>query len=209
MGNSGEIDGKVRAFDNPLLERLSRIHPAVPLCLWGPISIVWIYLGLRDGISAPRVAGLTVVGLVSWTLTEYILHRWIFHWRPRNSTLRDWFYPVHQLHHDVQEWDRIVAPPLMSVPLAVVLFGVFWLLLGQPTVFPFFGGFIIGYLAYDYTHYATHFVRPRTWIGKGLRKRHLQHHFACPDRWYGVSSPLWDHIFRTHVPRGVRPSSPH
>ena len=69
------------------------------------------------------------------------------------------------------------------------------------------GGFLIGYLGYDYTHYATHFVRPKTRIGKGLRKRHLQHHFACPDRWYGVSSPLWDYVFRTHVPRGVRPAS--
>ena len=97
----------------------------------------------------------------------------------------------------------------MSVPLAVAFLGLFWLPLGQPAVFPFFGGFIVGYLAYDYTHYATHFVRARTWIGKGLRKRHLQHHFACPDRWYGVSSPLWDYVFRTHVPRGVRPSSPH
>jgi sterol desaturase/sphingolipid hydroxylase (fatty acid hydroxylase superfamily) len=207
MANSVKIGGKVRAFDNDFLEKMSRIHPAVPICVWGPISLGSIYLGFRDGFSVPRVASLSLAGLFVWTLVEYILHRWIFHWQPRSPRLRDRFYPVHQLHHDVQEWDRIVAPPLMAVPLVVILLGIVWLCLGQPTVFPFFGGFLIGYLVYDYTHYATHYVRPLTWIGKGLRRRHLQHHFACPDRWYGVSSPLWDYVFRTHVPRGVRPAS--
>jgi len=207
MGKPERIDEKVRAFDNPVLERLSRVHPAIPICTWGPVALGSIYLGIRAEMAVPRVIGFVIVGLFSWTLVEYVLHRWIFHWQSRNARLRAWFYPVHQLHHDVQEWDRIVAPPLMSLPLAVILLGLFWLLIGPPMVFPFFGGFIIGYLAYDYTHYATHFVSPRTWIGKGLRKRHLQHHFACPDRWYGVSSPLWDYVFRTHVPRGVSPSS--
>lgn len=207
MGKSAGIDEKVRLFDNPLLERLSRIHPAIPICVWGPIALGSIYLGIKIGMPALRAVGLAVVGLFFWTFTEYLLHRWIFHWQPTNPRVREWFYPVHQLHHDVQEWDRIVAPPLLSVPPALVLFLLFWLLLGRPTVFPFFGGFLIGYLAYDYTHFTIHYVRPRTWIGKGLRKRHLQHHFACPDRWYGVSSPLWDHVFRTHVPRRVRPSS--
>ena len=207
MGKSAGIDGKVRLFENPLLERLSRIHPAVPICVWGPAALGSIYLGIRAGMPALRAFSLAAAGLFFWTFTEYLLHRWVFHWQPSNPRLREWFYPVHQLHHEVQEWDRIVAPPLMSLPLAVLLFGVFWFSIGPPAVFPFFGGFLIGYLAYDYTHYATHFIRPRTWIGKGLRKRHLQHHFACPDRWYGVSSPLWDYVFRTHVPRGVRPSS--
>jgi sterol desaturase/sphingolipid hydroxylase (fatty acid hydroxylase superfamily) len=207
MGKTVGIDGKVQAFDNTLLERLSRIHPAVPLCFWGPLSLVAIFLGGRGGLPLLPVLGWTLGGLGTWTLVEYVLHRWVFHWQPGNSKLRRWFYPVHQLHHDVQERDRIVAPLLMSVPLAIFWLGVFWLLLGQPSVYPFFGGFIIGYLAYDYTHFATHFVKPRTRIGKGLRRRHLQHHFACPDRWYGVSSPLWDYVFRTHVPRGVRPAT--
>jgi dihydroceramide fatty acyl 2-hydroxylase len=206
MGKPRRIDGKVQLFDNPLLERLSRVHPVVPICVWGPVALGSVYLGLRGGLSVPETAGLTVAGFFAWTLFEYILHRWIFHWQPRDPRFRELYYPVHEVHHDAQEWDRIVAPPLMAVPLAVISAGVFWLILDPPTVFAVFGGFVIGYLGYDYTHYATHFARPRTWIGKGLRKRHLQHHFACPDRWYGVSSPLWDYVFRTHVPRGARPS---
>ena len=76
----------------------------------------------------------------------------------------------------------------------------------NPVIFLFFGGFLIGYLLYDYIHFYTHFVTPKSRIGKGLRKRHLQHHFAGDDIWYGVSSPFWDYVFRTHVPKGVKPT---
>jgi sterol desaturase/sphingolipid hydroxylase (fatty acid hydroxylase superfamily) len=201
------IGEKVRAFENPVLERLSRVHPAVPLIFWGPLALGAFFLGIKSGLPLGRTVWLAMAGLFTWTLFEYALHRWVFHWQPPNPSLRERFHPVHQLHHEVQEWDRIVAPPLMAVPLAVLVLGVQWLLLGRPTVYPFFSGFVLGYLAYDYLHFAAHYARPRTRIGKALRKRHLQHHFACPDRWYGVSSPLWDYVFRTHVPRGVRPSS--
>ena len=59
---------------------------------------------------------------------------------------------------------------------------------------------MLDYLAYEWVHYRTHFGRARTSIGRGLRKRHLQHHLVRDDRWYGVTSPLWDYVFRTHVP---------
>lgn len=197
---------EVRLYDNPVLEALTRVHPAVPICIWGPIAVGMIYLGYRLGLSGGITAGLTVFGLFSWTFFEYVLHRWIFHWEPRHPKLKKFFYPMHQLHHDVQEWDRLVAPPMMAVPLWLVFMGLFYWLLGTPVVFPFFGGFTIGYLCYDYIHFYTHFVTPRNTVGKALRRRHLQHHFACEDRWYGVSSPFWDYVFRTHVPKGERPA---
>jgi hypothetical protein len=199
-------DAPVRAFDNPVLERLSRIHPAVPACVWGPVAAILVFLGYRAGLRPAATVALVLSGTASWTFAEYALHRWVFHWKPANPRLRKWFYPVHELHHDVQEWDRLVAPPLMAIPIAATLFAASWGLLGWPRCLPFFGGFLAGYLVYDYVHLYTHFGRPRSRIGKGLRRRHLQHHFAYPDRWYGISSPLWDFVFRTHVDRNRKPA---
>jgi sterol desaturase/sphingolipid hydroxylase (fatty acid hydroxylase superfamily) len=199
-------DREVRLYKNPILESLTRVHPAVPGLVWGPLAIGLIVLGYVRGVSLAGVVGLTIFAVFCWTLTEYVLHRWVFHWEPKNEKLREFFYPVHQLHHDVQEWDRLLMPPMLAVPLALLLFGLFYALLGTPTLFPFYGGFLIGYLIYDYIHFYTHFVTPRSAIGKGLRKRHLQHHFSAEDAWYGVSSPLWDYVFRTHVPSNAVPS---
>jgi sterol desaturase/sphingolipid hydroxylase (fatty acid hydroxylase superfamily) len=54
-----------------------------------------------------------------------------------------------------------------------------------------------GYLAYDMLHYAIHRGVMKSRIGAYLRKHHLQHHYAVPERNFGVSSPLWDFVFRT------------
>lgn len=209
MAGGARRKQQVRAFENPVLERLSRIHPAWPLCLWVPVSAALIVIGAREGMPPLAIAAWVLAGVATWTLAEYALHRWVFHWVPSDPRLRRMFYPVHELHHDVQEWDRLVAPPLMSVPLFVLSLLLFRVVLGAPAAWPFLGGFTIGYLLYDYIHLYTHFVKPSTRIGKGLRRRHLQHHFACPDRWYGISSPLWDFVFRTHVPRGQKPARLH
>ena len=194
-----------RVFENEFAERyLSRVHPAFPGVFWGPIALLAIGWGAYAGVPLWATGGMAVAGFLSWTLFEYILHRWVFHFVPESDTVKRLWYPVHQIHHDFQEWDRIVAPPLLSGGLCAIFLALFWLVFGTPWMWPFFGGFTLGYLAYDYVHYFTHFGTPKTWIGKGLRRRHLQHHHAWHNRWYGVSSPLWDYVFRTHVRRGER-----
>jgi sterol desaturase/sphingolipid hydroxylase (fatty acid hydroxylase superfamily) len=204
-------EGRVRVFENPLLESLTRVHPVFPVCFWGPAAFLLLALGGHGGLGPETIAGLAAAGLLAWTLAEYLLHRFVFHWEPPGERLRRWYYPVHRLHHDVQERDRLLAPPLMALPLWLAFLGLFSLILGAPASFPFLGGFTLGYLAYDYIHYATHFARPRSLIGRGLRRRHLQHHFAREDRWYGISSPFWDYVLRTHLRPGekakVRPAA--
>jgi sterol desaturase/sphingolipid hydroxylase (fatty acid hydroxylase superfamily) len=193
-----------QVFAHPLLDRLSRCHPILPAILWVPMAMVLFVMGVRDGLSVSSLGGLFVAGLFLWTLSEYILHRWVFHLEFRSATLNRIWYPVHKLHHDIQERERLVAPPLMSVPLFFVFLGAFYAWPGMPYMLPLFSGFIIGYLAYDYIHYYTHFARPTSAIGKGLRKRHLQHHFAFNDKWFGISTPLWDYVFGTYVREGER-----
>ena len=45
-------------------------------------------------------------------------------------------------------------PPAGAILLMAFFYGGFWLALPHPWIEPFFGFFIIGYLCYDYTHYA-------------------------------------------------------
>jgi sterol desaturase/sphingolipid hydroxylase (fatty acid hydroxylase superfamily) len=62
---------------------------------------------------------------------------------------------------------------------------------------PVFGGVMHGYLTYDMLHFAIHRGTMTSRMGAYLRKHHLQHHYAVPERNFGVSSPLWDFVFRT------------
>jgi sterol desaturase/sphingolipid hydroxylase (fatty acid hydroxylase superfamily) len=85
---------------------------------------------------------------------------------------------------------------VITLPIAAVLFWVFTLALGRFAQ-PAFAGFIHGYLIYDLLHYAIHRGRMPTRLGRYLRQYHLAHHYASPERHFGVSSPLWDVVFRT------------
>jgi len=191
-------------FRSRFLDFFSRIHPVVPALIYGPILVAAIIHGASLGLSALAVIGLVLAGLAFWTLSEYWLHRTLFHWESDHPIGKRIQFIIHGVHHDhPNDKMRLVMPPAASLPLAALFFGAFYLVLGSPAVFPFFGGFLMGYLSYDYTHYYLHHFVPKSKLGKKLREQHMRHHFQDHRFGYGVSSPLWDWVFGT-LPRKRR-----
>ena len=186
-------------FDNELLERFSRIHPATPFVVYIPMLALLFYRASTRDVRLATVLGLTVGGILVWTLTEYVLHRYVFHWTKDTPWGRRVHFLVHGVHHDFpNDGDRLVMPLLMSVPLAVLFYVLFcYAFGGAPMGEPFFAGFAIGYLCYDGIHYAVHHFKQTSRLGKFIKRHHMLHHHADHDGGFGVSSPLWDYVFRT------------
>jgi sterol desaturase/sphingolipid hydroxylase (fatty acid hydroxylase superfamily) len=188
-------------FENPVLNFFSRVHPAVPAVIFIPIVALMYFVAIGRDSSAAQIIGLTLVGILIWTLSEYWLHRLLFHWHPKFKGGDQLNFIVHGVHHDhPNDRMRLVMPPAVGLPLAAIFFAVFVLLFGIPAGYIIFAGFIIGYLIYDYTHYYVHHFVPKTRVGKRIREHHMRHHFQDASSGYGVSSPLWDYAFRT-MPR--------
>lgn len=194
-----------RMFENDFLERMSRIHPATPFVAWVPVTLYMLYRSWsRHHVSVLGIAALFVGGIVAWTLAEYVLHRYVFHWHRDTPFGRRFHFLLHGVHHDYpNDKDRLVMPLGASIPLGVAFYSLFYFTMGVRTGEPFFAGFVVGYLIYDGTHYAVHHFKQRTRLGKWVRRHHMIHHFADVEGGYGVSSPLWDHVFRT-LPRKRR-----
>ena len=191
-------------FRSRFLDFFSRIHPAVPALIYGPTIVALVVLAARDGLGALEIVLLVVGGFVLWTLAEYWLHRKVFHWDPDHPIGHRLHFIIHGVHHDhPNDRMRLVMPPGASIPLAALFFGLFWLAFGLPTAMPLFAGFLVGYLTYDYMHYYLHHVVPKSKLGKRLREQHMRHHFQDHRYGFGVSSPLWDLVFRT-LPRTRR-----
>jgi sterol desaturase/sphingolipid hydroxylase (fatty acid hydroxylase superfamily) len=188
-------------FDSRLLDSLSRVHPAVPVLIFGPAIAALIVWGLGSQ-SAAVMLGLIVGGYVLWTLFEYWLHRIVFHFEPREGVGARLHWIIHGVHHDhPNDPLRLVMPPAVSVPLGLVVFGVLYLVFG-PNYAPGLGaGFFAGYLIYDMTHYYLHHFRPRGPLGRMLRERHMRHHFQDDTRGFGISAPYWDEVFGTSARR--------
>ena len=146
------------------------------------------------------------MGLVLWTPTEYLLHRFVFHYRPRNAWQERVTFLFHGIHHaQPQIKTRLVMPPAVSFPMAAVIYGLLYGVVGVLLEAPGWvdgltSGLLMGYLVYDITHYATHHFAMRGGVLKFLKRYHMQHHYKTPDQRFGVSSPLWDWVFGT-LPR--------
>ncbi len=189
----------IRLFENDFLERLSHVHPITPLVFWGPIATWLLWRSFEvHGLAVAPVLAIGVAGIFTWTVSEYCLHRFLFHY-PARSKLGKWlvflFHGNH--HHDPKDKTRLVMPPAGAIPIMAALYLLFGLVIPSPWIEPFCAFFIIGYLIYDYIHYATHHFPMRNPVAKFLRLYHLKHHYSGEVGRYGVSSPLWDLVFRT------------
>jgi sterol desaturase/sphingolipid hydroxylase (fatty acid hydroxylase superfamily) len=190
-------------FDSEWLDRLSRVHPAVPPLIFVPAIVILVIAALAR-ITFGGVLAWLVGGYLLWTLTEYWLHRFVFHFEPDNGIGARLHWIIHGVHHDhPNDPKRLVMPPSVSVPISALFLLAFWLVIGGGGALAMGAGFLVGYLVYDMTHYALHHTQPRGALGRRLREAHMRHHFQDDTRGFGVSAPYWDWVFRTS-PRSRR-----
>jgi dihydroceramide fatty acyl 2-hydroxylase len=200
-----QLRASPRMFESDLLDRLSRVHPAVPPAIFGPFILGFLALSInRRGLG--EAIGLVVAGYVLWTLTEYWMHRLVFHFEPDDGLGARLHWIIHGVHHEhPNDPRRLVMPPSVSVPLAIVFYLAFLASFGTRYAPGIEAGFVAGYLIYDMTHFYVHHRRPTRRLGRMLREAHMRHHFQDDTTGFGVSAPYWDRVFGTtpeRVPRG-------
>jgi Sterol desaturase len=188
----------VRMFNSDFMEFFSRVHPVTPLALYLPVVGYMLYVSLwHRHLSFVAVVALFLLGVLLWTLIEYLIHRYIFHYEPKTRWGKQLHFVIHGVHHDYpNDARRLVMPPVISIPLAFFFSVLFFLIFGSlaPAVF---AGLVFGYVCYDMLHYATHHLAMKRGVWLWLKQYHLRHHFKDDEVGYGISSPLWDYVFRT------------
>jgi sterol desaturase/sphingolipid hydroxylase (fatty acid hydroxylase superfamily) len=196
----------IRLFKSDFLEFFTHITPLAVAIIWVPVILFFL---IRSVIQATQGGGWVqvplglLIGLVLWTFAEYTLHRFVFHFDPKSERLAKFWFMFHGVHHvQPQLKTRLVMPPAVSIPLAVLFYFFYKLLIG--TIFgapqwvdPVFTGFMLGYFIYDMIHYWTHHWPMRWGYLKYLKRYHMMHHFKTPQARFGVSSPIWDVVFGT------------
>ncbi|MBS1526043.1 MAG: sterol desaturase family protein [Bacteroidetes bacterium] len=195
VSNSQE---SVRMFKSNILERLSKVHYLVPVFIFAPVILFCIYKAIFEAhLGALTFFEYFALGLFVWTFTEYVMHRFVFHYAPPDKPWAQRLHFIfHGVHHDYpSDAKRLVLPPSVSIPLATGFYFLFNAILPVHFIFAFFPGFILGYLFYDMTHYAIHHFNFKGSIWKKIKQHHMLHHYQDADKGYGVSSPLWDKVF--------------
>ena len=187
-------------FESDFVDYFSRTHWSTVPLLYVPAIAGLLYVGLGRGATLGSMALTAVLGFFAWTLTEYWLHRLVFHWIPAGRWGERFHFILHGVHH---KWPRdryrLVMPVAVSISLFWLFLGLFSLLLGNHA-FGFHVGFVAGYLFYDLSHYYMHHGHPTSRWMKELRKHHMVHHSPnyAHEKKFGVSTTLWDHVFGTY-----------
>lgn len=140
------------------------------------------------------------LGWLLWTFLEYALHGWLGHW-PKG---RARFTRQHLQHHATTDYffpfleKFVVFVPGISLiaPGAIALLGLQLGLL-------FTLGTLSGWLFQEVVHRRMHTHAPRNAYGRWARRHHLHHHFANPKTNHGLTTSLWDHVFRTYEKPGL------
>jgi sterol desaturase/sphingolipid hydroxylase (fatty acid hydroxylase superfamily) len=154
-------------------------------------AFVWAH-GWRTETLGSGIA-LAALGLLAGSLTEYASHRWCFH-NPRFPC-----YRAHMQHH--QDPERLISLPFFSSALvALPLWILLRLFASAPSAAVFLGVFTLNYGLYGVWHHVSHHSRMGSSslrFAQRLRAHHRIHHHM-PGTNYGVTTSLWDHLFRTH-----------
>lgn len=149
---------------------------------------LWRYRGPWAGALLVVLAGLLVFSFI-----EYLFHRWVFH-GPDSP-----FQRGHQAHHlDPRGYDAL--PFFLPAAILLGLMTLFRAVLPTAPACLLGGTIGLGYVAYGLSHFAMHATRFRQpWLMRWAARHHIHHHH--PDRNFGVTSALWDHVLGT----GYRP----
>jgi len=136
-----------------------------------------------------------LAGVFTWSFLEYALHNWYGH----VANGRNHFSREHLKHHAKEfyfspTWQKVLSA--LAVTMVVLPISVGWT--GWIVGGAFTAGLVGAYAGYEWLHYRIHVAAPRTAYTRWSARHHFSHHFACPHMNHGVTSSLWDHVFRTY-----------
>jgi len=194
----GEEKGKL--FQSKFMETITRTSIYTPVIMHNLIAIAFLYYSVtRTPLQVWQIIALFFAGWITWTLTEYWVHRVVYHTETSWKWLIKLQFVAHGIHHQYpRDAERLAMPPVPALLGISIFFGLFYLIMGIYSV-AFFPGFLIGYMLYLMLHYSQHRVKsPKYPPFAKLWKLHALHHYKYPQtKAFGVSTRLWDYVFRT------------
>jgi 4-hydroxysphinganine ceramide fatty acyl 2-hydroxylase len=140
-----------------------------------------------------------IIGILLWTLMEYVLHRFLGHEHKGKNLFKDEHLAHHsQVHYFAPAYKKFLSAIIVSV----LLFGFMILFFHWQNAISFILGLMGMYGMYELCHSRFHKKDPLFQRFVVLRKHHFYHHFHNPKLNHGVTTRFWDKVFGTFHPVG-------
>ena len=179
------------------------------LSVLGLAATVW----LAEGWLAPLLSAAVIV--VLYPVVWYLLHRFVLHghflykWQATAAVWKRIHFDHHQDPHRLEVLFGALYTTLPTI--AIVSLPVGWAIGGPAGAAAGFTAGLVTTCVYEFVHCIQHLnFKPRNRLLKGLKERHLLHHFHHEDGNYGITTFAVDKALGTYYGRArERPRSPH
>jgi sterol desaturase/sphingolipid hydroxylase (fatty acid hydroxylase superfamily) len=190
-------NSKGQIFNNSILEVFTKTSPMLTAFYYGGIIASFLCIHFANYHSSWSLTlGVFASALFFWTLFEYGMHRYVFHFMNEKDWSKKLHFAIHGVHHQYpRDVSRLFMPPLPGTIIIGVLTAFFYMILGQ-FLYIWMSGFLVGWSMYVSIHYVIHVYQPIKPF-KYLWTHHAMHHYKNEEAAFGVSSTLWDKVFGT------------
>ncbi|QDH24622.1 fatty acid hydroxylase [Neokomagataea tanensis] len=189
---------RIQLFQNKWLEASTLTPFPLFFTVWTLIDLISLFTAFKNNGFLDTFLGFAF-GLCVWVIFEYCAHRYIFHLNLKSAFGKHFIFLLHGNHHsDPKDPLRSIMPLTVSLPLGFLIWEALRYL-SLPAYSAVFSGFIVGYTAYDSTHWACHQISSTNKIVRKLRKHHMLHHYAKVHGNYATTLPLVDRVFKTFI----------
>lgn len=140
---------------------------------------------------------LTFLGILTWPVLEYLLHRYLGHVLKINTL----FKKEHTRHHAETNYFAPLNYKLFAaLPVCLVTMTLGSLIFNSWSLgLAYTSGFMGMFSVYEWVHWSFHAKAPKTNLGLKLRKHHFAHHFQNPKMNHGVTTTFIDKIAGTYI----------
>lgn len=198
---------KIIIFDS-FLEAFTRWPWWYIFIMWTPFVVYMLKQGLQH-VPVSQALLMFALGLLSWSIVEYTLHRFVFHLATETTMWNYFHFFAHGIHHITpNDSTRLTFPPTFSGVIALALAQLPGVIPVATGIQPFLAGLATGFVLYDTAHYYFHHGEA-TWLPTFLQKQksiHLNHHYKNDNANFGVTSPLFDWVFGTMCDKTPQPT---
>lgn len=189
---------QIKLFKHPFINQLIFTNSLVAVSVYFAISIaITVYGFFQVEISVTKGPLLVIVGLLVFTLVEYLVHRFLYHSDENYEENKNWQYLVHGIHHVHPKEHGLLALPIpFALAVNGILFLLFFLVLSHYAYFVF-PGFLSGYATQLFIHHRVHTRKPPKNIFRFFWRHHMLHHYSSEKEAFGVITSFWDVVFGT------------
>jgi sterol desaturase/sphingolipid hydroxylase (fatty acid hydroxylase superfamily) len=185
-----------------------RLYPTT--IFYGTYFLTILVLAVRSGHWI--VAALFfAMGIVNWTLVEYLFHRYVLHGRfpDGKGFIRKFAHrrldPLHWEHHD-RPWDALHITGTVKDLLPLFFVAAPLSFIAPIYTLPLLLAVTVqGYVMEEWVHYIIHFIKSRNPYFRYLKRNHLYHHSPRGAKLgFGITGGFWDFVLKTRYPEPVR-----